>query len=127
MKRSGIGFAVVLLVAVGCSGEDSGTPAASSVAPTDLPTCEEVYAEGAEIVERDFGLACIRGEELLSPRPVRLECSDGRILLFNDLAWGYEGETMTVTPEDDPSKMPEAAVDDCMAATPGGTQPDADS
>ena len=53
----------------------------------------------------------------MSPRPVRIECTDGRELLFNDLAWGYFGGPMTLTARDDPSKMPEAEVDACLAPT----------
>lgn len=86
-----------------------------------MPACSEVYVEGAVIDNQNFGLACVQGETIVSPWPVRLECSDGNELLFNDLAWGYFGQPMTLTPEDDPSKMPEAAVDDCLAAPSGGT------
>jgi hypothetical protein len=39
---------------------------------------------------------------------------------WNDLAWGYVGEPMTLTPDDDPIKMPSQAVDACLSgATPG--------
>lgn len=108
------------LVAAGCGGDGGDTPSASSVVPTDLPACDEVYVEGAVIDNENFGLACVRNDELISPRPVRIECNDGRELLFNDLAWGYFGEGMTLTPEDDPSKMPEAEVDECLAASATG-------
>lgn len=115
--------AVVLALAagVGCSADSGATPSADSVPPTDLPACEEVYVEGEEITNRNFGLACVRGDELISPRPARIECSDGRELLFNELAWGYFGEGMHLTPEDDPSKMPVDAVDECLAPLPGVT------
>jgi hypothetical protein len=124
MKRSGIAVAVVFLMAAGCSSDDTSTPSASSVAPTDMPACEEVYADG-KMIDNEFGLACVLDEDLVSPRPVRLECGDGRILVFNDLAWGYDGEGMTITPEDDPSKMPEEAVDECIIGAPGATGTDA--
>ena len=48
---------------------------------------------------------------------MRLECKDGRELLFNELAWGYFGEGMNITPEDDPTKVPEAEVDECLGIT----------
>jgi hypothetical protein len=122
MKRTGTAALLALLAAAGCSSSDSGaTPSASSVAPTDMPACEDIYVEGEVIDNERFGLACVKGEELVSPRPVRLECTDGRELVFNDLAWGYFGEGMTLIPEDDPSKMPETAVDECLVAGPGGT------
>jgi len=92
-----------------------------------MPACEEVYAQGVAIDNENFGLACVKdGEDLISPRPVRLECTDGRILLFNDLAWGYYGEPMEITADDDPSKMPEVAVDECLAPAPGGGPAPAD-
>lgn len=120
MGRTGVAsFVVVLAVgAAACSGDSTSAPSASSVPPNDMPSCEEIYTEGAEITNETFGLACVLGEELVSPRPVRLECTDGRELLFNDLAWGFFGEGMTLTPIDDPSKMPEAAVNDCLAPAP---------
>ena len=124
MKRTGTAAALALLVAVGCTGDGGDTPSASSVAPTDMPACEEIYADGAEITKKDFGLACVYGEDLISPRPVKLECTDGSTLMFNDLAWGYEGEAMTLTPEDDPSKMPEGEVDECLAPHADGTPAD---
>ncbi|MDD9369524.1 MAG: hypothetical protein PV358_05380, partial [Acidimicrobiales bacterium] len=65
-----------------------------------------------------------RGEDLLSPRPVTLECGDGSTLMYNDLAWGYEGQPMTLTPEDDPSKMPEAEAAECLAPIAGGAHTD---
>jgi hypothetical protein len=122
MKGTGIVAALVVVLAAGCGGDSGATPSASSVAPNDMPACEEVYAEGAEVDNENFGLACVLGEDLISPRPVRIDCSDGRELLFNDLAWGYFGEPMTITPEDDPSKMPQAAVDECLdPGAPGAT------
>jgi hypothetical protein len=127
MKRTGTVVALALVVAAGCGGEGSGTPSASSIAPNDMPACEEIYAENAEITNENFGLACVKGEDLISPRPVRIECTDGRELLFNDLAWGYFGEAMTLTPDDDPSKMPEAAVDECLQPTPAGATATADA
>jgi hypothetical protein len=118
MRRTGAVVSLVLVLASGgaaCSSDDGSTPTASSVPPNDMPPCDEVYVQGAEITNENFGLACVLGEALISPRPVRIECTDGRELLFNDLAWGYFGEGMTLTPFDDPSKMPEREVDHCLA------------
>jgi hypothetical protein len=120
MGRSGVASLVVVLAvgAAACAGDTAETPSASSVPPNDMPPCDEVYTEGAEITNESFGLACVQSGAVVSPRPVRLECTDGRELLFNDLAWGYFGQGMTLTPADDPSKMPEAAVDECLAPAP---------
>jgi hypothetical protein len=122
MRRTGTAAALALLVALaGCGGGDASTPTASSVAPTDMPACGEIYAEGVAIDNENFGLACVKDEDLVSPRPIRLECTDGRTLMFNDLAWGYYGEPMTITADDDPSKMPEREVDECLQ--PSGADP----
>lgn len=113
--------ALALVLVAACSGDTGETPSASSVVPNDMPACEEIYVEGKAIDNEDFGLACVKDDEIVSPRPVRLECSDGTELLFNDLAWGYFGEGMTLTPDDDPSKMPESAVSDCLAPPDDGS------
>ncbi len=119
MKGTGAVAALVVILVAGCADGGPAAPSADNQPPNDLPPCEEIYAEGVDVANDTFGLACVKGEELVSPRPVRLDCTDGRELLYNDLAWGYIGETMTVTADDDPSKMPEAAVDECLA--PAGT------
>lgn len=125
MKQgTGAVAALVAILAVGCADGGPATPSADNMPPNDLAPCEEIYAEGVDVANDTFGLACVKGEQLISPRPVRLECTDGRELLYNDLAWGYIGETMTTTPDDDPSKMPEAEVDECLAPTADGTPAD---
>lgn len=116
------GVVVALALAgAGCSADSGDTPSASSVPPRDMPACADIYVAGAVIDNQNFGLACVQNETIVSPRPVHIDCTDGRELLFNDLAWGYFGGPMTLTPEDDPSKMPEAEVDACLAPPPGGT------
>jgi hypothetical protein len=113
--------AALALAGVGCSADSGGVPAASSVLPKDMPACEDVYVAGEAITNQNFGLACIQDNAIVSPRPVRIECTNGEELLFNDLAWGYFGGPMTLTAESDPSKMPESEVDACLAAPAGGT------
>jgi hypothetical protein len=120
MKGTSSVAVLLVLLATACGGEGADVPTASSVPPDDMPACEEIYAEGNEIDDATFGLACVKGDDLISPRPVRIECTDGDELLFNDLAWGYYGEPMTMTPDDDPSKMPVTAVDECLAPQPSG-------
>jgi hypothetical protein len=125
MRRTGAAVSLVLALAGGgaaCGGDGGGgTPSASSVAPIGIQACEEIYVSGAEITNDNFGVACVDGGTLVSPRPVRLDCTDGRRLFFNDLAWGFFGEGMTLTRPDDPSKMPEAAVDECLAPVGSAT------
>jgi len=123
MKRTGIVaiLAVGLALSVAGCGSGSASPiASSSVPPNDLPACSSIYKAGAKVVDATFGLACVKNEQVVSPRPVKLECSDGRQLRYNDLAWGFVGSDMTITPDDDPSKVPEAAVDTCLQPGPGG-------
>lgn len=121
MRPTATAATLALAVAVGCSADSGATPSASSVPPNDMPACEEIYVDGAEISNDNFGLACVKGDDLISPRPARIECTDGRELLFNDLAWGFFGEGMRLTPDDDPSKMPVEAVDECLEPLPGVT------
>jgi hypothetical protein len=119
----------VLLLALGAGGcaADSASPvASSSVPPDDLPACESIYKEGAKIEDAQFGLACVKDEQVVSPVPVALECSDERQLRYNELAWGYVGEGMTLIADDDPSKVPEEAVSACLAPGPDGQAPDQD-
>lgn len=113
--------AALALAGVGCGADGAETPSAIDVPPNDVPACDQIYVEGDPITNQNFGLACVKNEVIVSPRPVRIDCTDGRELLFNDLAWGYFGQPMTLTPEDDPSKMPETEVDACLAPPPGGT------
>src|SRR4029453_5519307 len=99
MKRTGIVvvLGLGLALSLGGCGSDSASPiASSSVPPKDLPACSAIYKEGAQVTHARFGLACVKNERVLSPRPVRLECSDGRQLRYNDLAWGYVSEKMTL-------------------------------
>ncbi|HET6953184.1 MAG TPA: hypothetical protein VFI47_22570 [Acidimicrobiales bacterium] len=117
--RSRIVAAVALALAaaasaVGCSTGEASPVASSSVPPQDLPACEEIYKQGAK-VEVPFGIACVKDGKLISPQPTDLECTDGRRLLYNDLAWGFLGDVMTLTPDDDVSKAPENAVDECLS------------
>jgi hypothetical protein len=116
-----VALAAVGLVATGCGAGSGSTTPSSSVAPLGIPECDEIYSDGQVIANDRFGEACQRNGELLTPLPVRVECEDDRILLWNDLAWGYLDGPMTMTPEGQVQKMPEAEVDRCTAgaATPG--------
>jgi hypothetical protein len=117
MNRTGLAVLLLAVVAAaGCSTEDTpvtGTP--TSAAPKDIPPCSELYQAGKVIEDLEFRKACVTDNgELTSPRPVEITCVDDRELRWNDLAWGYVGEPMTLTPADDPSKMPALAVDECL-------------
>lgn len=97
MKRvllAGVFFAV--MAAVGCSNSTTSVETATeSPVPEEIPPCDEVFAAGNMVDPATFGNACRTGDdELAVPRPSVLACQDGRTLMWNDLAWGYEGGTM---------------------------------
>jgi hypothetical protein len=80
-----------------------------------------VYTAQTEISQADFGVACITDSgRLESPRPIRVECEDDRQLLWNEFGWGFLGEPMTVTPEDAVQKLPQDALEDCLAGPGSG-------
>ena len=111
---------LALVVALGlpafsaCSADtSSSTSPSSSVVPRDVPPCSEVYAEGKKITVGDFGMACLDDapeaevkNQLLTPLPVRITCEDKRKLYWNDLAYGYLNDTMTLTPRDERVRSP---------------------
>lgn len=120
MRTTGAIAALVTLVAVGCGSESGAVVPSSSVAPRDIPRCSEVYTEGMEVTRADFGVACTtETDRLLSPRPIRIECEDDRQLLWNDFGWGFLGEPMTPTPEEEVSKIPDEALSECLSAPAG--------
>src|SRR5262245_34164792 len=124
MTRRGTLGALVLTMAVfatasGCTTDSASPVASSSIVPQDIPPCSDIYKAGAIVEDSKFGVACVQGDKLLTPIPVRIECVDGRQLRYNDLAWGFVSEPMTLTPEDDPSKAPEEAVNECITPPPG--------
>jgi hypothetical protein len=129
MKRTGIAVVALGLGLglFGCSGGSASPVASSSVPPDDLPACSDIYKEGAKVDDATFGLACVQNDQVVSPRPVQLDCTDGRELRYNELAWGYVSEPMTLTPQDDPAKTPETAVSQCLAPEPGVSIPDSDT
>ena len=117
------GALLLALAATGCSSDSASPVASSSVPPDDLPACDTIYKDGAKVEDAKFALACVKNDQVVSPVPVSLECSDKRQLRYNDLAWGYVGEGMTMIPQDDPSKVPEEAVSACLAPGPDGEFP----
>lgn len=89
--------------------------------PRDVPPCSEVYAEGKKITTADFGVACLDDapeaeikNQLLTPLPVRITCENRQKLYWNDLAWGYLDDAMTLTPRDERVKVPETALEECL-------------
>jgi hypothetical protein len=125
MRPTGvIALGALLLAAAGgagCSADAASSAPSSSVAPHDIPPCSRVYTEGMEVTRADFGVACVTETgHLVSPRPIRIECEDDRQLLWNQFGWGFLGEPMTPTPEDAVSKIPQQALNDCLAGPGSG-------
>jgi hypothetical protein len=123
-RVSTLGAAAVLVAGLlgGCSkvggDEQSATPAPL---PEDMPTCADLFADGKTVERASFGEAC-KGEEgeLAVPRPVTLECTDGRLFLWNKYAWGYVDEPMTVLQPGVNDKEPIDQSMECLKQLPGG-------
>lgn len=95
--------------------------------PPDLPACEDQYEEEKIVdysADGDFAKACHEHGELVTPVPVDLRCSsDGRRLIFNDYAWGYQNDAMTLFDPDDPVHMPpEEEIMSCLRQDGGGAE-----
>jgi hypothetical protein len=123
-RVSGLGAAVALAIVVlgGCSkgGADvqSATPAPL---PEDMPTCSELFVTGKTVERASFGEACRGGGgELSVPRPVTLECADGRVFLWNDYAWGYVDEPMTIVETGVNDDAPVNESMECLERASGG-------
>lgn len=114
-----------LPLAAACAGGDAGGTTPSSSVPLDgITACSELYADGKKVTTAEFGVACIiddgtqRDGELVTPMPVRITCEDDRKLYWNDLAWGYLNDVMTLTPVDTKDKTPTAQLEQCLAEEP---------
>ena len=125
MKRaSTLGAAVAVAAALvsGCSKAGGDEQSATRAAlPEDMPVCSELFANGKTVELDTFGEAC-KGDdgELAVPRPVRLECTDGRVLLWNDYAWGYVDEPMTLIEAGVNDKEPVDQSMECLKQAGGG-------
>jgi hypothetical protein len=124
MRRVSTLAAAALAVAAllgGCTkaggDEQSATPAPL---PEDMPVCSDLFANGKTVERATFGEAC-KGEdgELAVPRPVTLDCTDGRVLLWNKYAWGYVDEPMTLIQPGVNDKEPVDQSMECLKQRPG--------
>lgn len=123
-----LGAAVVVIG--GCSrdgsnGEEMSRPAAL---PEGISACNETFVDRKPVDPKTFGDTCAQGEAMVTPRPIKLTCSDNRVLFWNEFAWGYQNEPMTLIADDDPSyqKIPYEQAVECLKATavdeaPAGT------
>ena len=119
-----------IVVGAGCArGGSGGEDLAETVPPVEgTAACEEVFAAGNAIDRATFGEVCSRGEEMVVSRPVRLECTDDRILTWNEFAWGYEGQPMTLLDPEAASGDDELPFDEmiqCLQVDAAATGTDA--
>lgn len=95
---------LVLVLAAGCSGDDGrggGTP-----------KCTEVFADGAKAEEPKD--ACTADDGKLSfVGTASTDCDDGRKLLWNDYAWGFEGDVWHTYDQGDEQVAPESERNEC--------------
>ena len=121
--RRGLALAALVVVGAAASGCGAGSGAStpiSSVAPIGIPSCADVYGEGRDIVSGEFGAACLQDNgRMVTPLPISVECGDDRTLVWNDIAWGYMGETMTTTPLDAVDRVPPEELTGCLAGEGG--------
>lgn len=97
-----------LLSAACSSGEVES--AIEAPLPDYIRPCADQYVEGELISYEDgtFSDACRDDAgELIVPVPVQLDCTDGPDLVYNEFAWGYEGDTMQLFPPDVEDRRPD--------------------
>jgi len=95
--RATLCAAVVAAAIAGCTSSGSEAELSESVPlPEGISPCEEVFGANKVIDPKTFGEACSQGEEMVVPRPVELRCVDQKVMVWNDFAWGFEGQPMTM-------------------------------
>jgi hypothetical protein len=119
MKRamtSGLALALVAGLASGCSKAGGDEQSATRPPlPEDMPECTELFTDGKTVERDSFGEACKDEDGALSvPRPMALQCVDGRVLLWNEYAWGFIDEPMTVLDEGSTNNEPVQQAMGCL-------------
>jgi hypothetical protein len=79
--------------------------------------CAKVFAEGAEVTEASYEKVCKKGDEAHIAGTADTECTDGRVLLWNDFAWGYKGETWHPHKDGAEQVAPESERLTCQASS----------
>ena len=108
----------------GCArGGSGGEELAETVPPVEgTSACEEVFGEGKVVDRATFGEVCSEGEEMTVSRPVRLDCVDDRVLTWNEFAWGYEGQAMTMLEADATSGDDALPFDEIVQCLQSGSE-----
>jgi hypothetical protein len=131
MKRALlVGGIVLVMAATACTNRRGQTETSTQLPPPEnMRRCDEVFVEGQTIDRGTFTDACRTGDEMAVPRPVQFECEDGRTFVWNDFAWGYVGEPMTLVVDPDDRSAPVQEAMSCLgsgaesAAAGGGQTP----
>lgn len=111
-RRAPAGLAALVLAALlgGACGSSNVSAQIDAPLPPNLERCEDKYEDGKVIdysADGDFGKACEENGDLVTPVPIDVQCTDGRRLLSNRYAWGYQGDVMTLfASEDDTVRLP---------------------
>jgi hypothetical protein len=138
MTRWGTTFllGLAVMVASGCGSSDdgakvgtattapTGSAAVSTTAPTgaDIPTCSSFYGKAADasaftqLCRIDEATAQLVGKPIgtrLLATTGRSLCRDGRVLIWNDLGWGYEGQPFTRHADGVQQVAPETERESC--------------
>jgi hypothetical protein len=101
-----LGAAALLGLLTSCSSDDNvGAVVEKVPLPKGIVSCQDTYKSDAVVNPKTFGDACADGKDMVVPRPVSLKCSDGKVLYWNQFAWGYENQKMSLID-------PEASADE---------------
>lgn len=102
--------ALVVVAAVGCSGDDSDETGDETPTPDAPETpdgsdggapansifpCDDLYADGTPLSEIMAAGGCTDGDAILSIDISTDTCLDGRELHWNDRGWGFSDGTWT--------------------------------
>lgn len=109
-RRAILAPVTLVVVAATSCGAERIESAIDAPLPDYVVPCDERYEEGKLIEygpDGDFAKACrMPDEELVTPVPAKLDCSEGPDLLYNEFAWGYDKAAMTLFAEDDTDRRP---------------------
>ena len=81
----------------------------------DVPTCDDLYAEGNVLTEDKIINGCTDGEGSINIfTSASTDCTDGGKLLWNDWAWWFEGEGVHPHAEGAEQVPPDSAMRECV-------------
>lgn len=102
---------MIILVASCSTGEGS----IEQVTTTAIPACEAVFVEGAITSVSLLETICDDGSGAHVYGHASTDCTDGRVLMWSDAGWGYEGAAFHPHPVDDVERVPPQAERDACS------------